>query len=223
MQATVENPNQRLTEIKSQITSSARVANTEICQVNLIAVSKTRSIREIEPLIKSGQLVFGENRIEEAAEKWPEMKARYPDIQLHLIGRLQSGKVGGVGLFDVIHTVDRPSLIKALGKAMRDLGRQIPCFIQVNIGEEPQKGGCAIDALPEMLELARKDNIDIIGLMCIPPVGVEPAPYFALLAELAARHGLPNLSMGMSGDFETAIMLGATHVRIGTALFGERG
>lgn len=224
MQATAENPNQRLVEIKSQMTTAAKVANRDSRHVTLIAVSKTRAIEEIEPLIESGQLVFGENRIQEAAGKWPELKARHADIQLHLIGQLQSNKAQeAVALFDVIHSLDRPSLVTALGKAMRDQGRHIPCFIQVNIGAEDQKGGCDIDALPDMLELAKIENIEIAGLMCLPPAEVEPAPFFALLENLAARHGLTGLSMGMSGDFETAIMLGATHIRVGTALFGSRG
>ncbi len=203
--------------------SAAKVAKRREDDVTLIAVSKTRSIEEIEPLIAAGQRAFGENRIQEAAAKWPELKARYPDITLHLIGQLQSNKAQeAVAIFDVIHTVDRPSLVSALGKAMRDQARHLPCFIQVNIGAEEQKGGCAISVLPELLELAKKEGLAITGLMCLPPANVEPAPFFALLAELAARHGLAGLSMGMSGDFATAIMLGATHIRVGTALFGER-
>lgn len=203
--------------------SAAKVAKRREDDVTLIAVSKTRSIEEIEPLIAAGQRAFGENRIQEAASKWPELRARYPDITLHLIGQLQSNKAQeAVAIFDVIHTVDRPSLVSALGKAMREQARHLPCFIQVNIGAEEQKGGCAISALPELLELAKKEGLAITGLMCLPPAYVEPAPFFALLAELAARHGLAGLSMGMSGDFATAIMLGATHIRVGTALFGER-
>jgi pyridoxal phosphate enzyme (YggS family) len=223
MQATAKNPSRPITEIRAQMASAAKVAKRREDDVTLIAVSKTRSIEEIEPLIAAGQRAFGENRIQEAAAKWPELKARYPDITLHLIGQLQSNKAQeAVEIFDVIHTVDRPSLVSALGKAMRDQARHLPCFIQVNIGAEEQKGGCAISALPELLELAKKEGFEITGLMCLPPANVEPAPFFALLAELAARHGLAGLSMGMSGDFATAIMLGATHIRVGTALFGER-
>jgi pyridoxal phosphate enzyme (YggS family) len=223
MQATAKNPSRPITEIKAQMASAAKVAKRREDDVTLIAVSKTRSIEEIEPLIAAGQRAFGENRIQEAAAKWPELKARYPDITLHLIGQLQSNKAQeAVAIFDVIHTVDRPSLVSALGKAMRDQARHLPCFIQVNIGAEEQKGGCAISVLPELLELAKKEGLAITGLMCLPPANVEPAPFFALLAELAARHGLAGLSMGMSGDFATAIMLGATHIRVGTALFGER-
>jgi PLP dependent protein len=223
MQATAKNPSRPITEIRAQMASAAKVAKRREDDVTLIAVSKTRSIEEIEPLIAAGQRAFGENRIQEAAAKWPELKARYPDITLHLIGQLQSNKAQeAVAIFDVIHTVDRPSLVSALGKAMRDQARHLPCFIQVNIGAEEQKGGCAISALPELLELAKKEGLAITGLMCLPPANVEPAPFFALLAELAARHGLAGLSMGMSGDFATAIVLGATHIRVGTALFGER-
>jgi PLP dependent protein len=223
MQATSENQSRHITEIRAQMASAAKVAKRREDDVTLIAVSKTRSIEEIEPLIAAGQRAFGENRIQEAVSKWPELKARYPDITLHLIGQLQSNKAQeAVANFDVIHTVDRPSLVSALGKAMREQARHLPCFIQVNIGAEEQKGGCAISALPELLELAKKEGLAITGLMCLPPAHVEPAPFFALLAELAARHGLAGLSMGMSGDFETAIMLGATHIRVGTALFGER-
>ncbi|MFN3747226.1 MAG: YggS family pyridoxal phosphate-dependent enzyme, partial [Sphingorhabdus sp.] len=145
------------------------------------------------------------------------------DIQLHLIGQLQSNKAEeAVALFDCIHSLDRMSLLTTLAKAMAKAGKQVPCFIQVNIGEEEQKGGCAIAELPELLAAAQQAKIEIVGLMCIPPAEVEPAPYFALLAELAARHGLAKLSMGMSDDFGTAIMLGATHIRVGTALFGAR-
>lgn len=192
--------------------------------VALIAVSKTREAVEIEPLIAAGQRIYGENRVQEAANKWPALRVAHPDIELHLIGQLQSNKADeAVALFDCIHSLDRPSLASALGKAMRRAGRSIPCFIQVNIGAEDQKGGCAIDALPDLIKSAQDEQITIAGLMCIPPAEVEAAPYFALLAEHAARHGLSGLSMGMSDDFSTAIMLGATHVRIGTALFGSRG
>ncbi|MCL4674182.1 MAG: YggS family pyridoxal phosphate enzyme, partial [Sphingomonadaceae bacterium] len=163
----------------------------------------------------------------EAQAKWPALKARWPDVELHLIGQLQSNKAEeAVALFDCIHALDRPSLVSALGKAMAKAGRRVPCFVQVNVGEEEQKGGCAIADLPALLEQARAADIPLAGLMCIPPAGIEPAPFFALLAKLAADNnslgGLTGLSMGMSGDYETAIMLGASHVRVGTALFGER-
>ncbi|CAN1561919.1 COG0325 Predicted enzyme with a TIM-barrel fold [Sphingomonadaceae bacterium] len=191
--------------------------------VALIAVSKTRSADEIRPLLESGHRIFGENRVQEAAAKWPELRADYPDVELHLIGQLQSNKAEeAVALFDCIHSLDRMSLLEALAKAMAKSGRSIPCFIQVNIGSEDQKGGCAIAELPTLLVAAKETGIKVCGLMCLPPADVEPAPYFVLLAELAARQGIDQLSMGMSDDFATAIQLGATHIRIGTALFGPR-
>lgn len=214
----------RLNEITSQMSAAAKLARRAPADITLIAVSKTRSIGDIESLIRAGHRNYGENRIQEAQTKWPELKALDADIVLHLIGQLQSNKAAeAVSLFDVIHSLDRLSLVTALGKAMREQGRFLPCFIQVNIGAEPQKGGCAIDGLPELLAATQSEQIPVAGLMCLPPADVEPAPYFALLAEMAARHGLDGLSMGMSGDFQTAIMLGATHIRVGTALFGERG
>ena len=168
--------------------------------------------------------MFGENRVQEAQGKWPELRERWPEAELHLVGQLQSNKADdAVALFDCIHSLDRPSLVTALGKAMDKVGRQVSCFVQVDIGEEPQKGGCAIPELPALLEQAREAQVPVIGLMCVPPLGIEPAPFFALLDKLARDHALAGRSMGMSGDFETAIMLGATHVRVGTALFGERG
>lgn len=222
-EATPETAAARLAEINAQIAAAAKLARRSPGDIRLIAVSKTRSAEEIEPLILAGQLLFGENRVQEAAAKWPTLKASHPQIELHLIGQLQSNKADeAVALFDAIHSLDRPSLAKALGKAMRDQGRTVPCFIQVNIGAEEQKGGCAIEELPALLELAAQEGLPIAGLMCLPPADIEPAPFFALLTELAARHGLTSLSMGMSSDFSTAIMLGATHVRIGTALFGAR-
>jgi PLP dependent protein len=221
--ATTHPTNLRLAEIERKIAAAAKIAGRSPAKIKLIAVSKTRSVGDIEPLILSGQTCFGENRVQEAAAKWPELKAKYTGIELHLIGQLQSNKAAeAVALFDSIHSVDRPSLVIALGKAMREQQRFIPCFIQINIGAEPQKGGAAIEDLPDLLALAREHNVPVAGLMCLPPADLEPAPFFALLAELAARHDLPALSMGMSDDFDTAIMLGATHIRVGTALFGER-
>lgn len=220
--ATLET-NPRLAAIQQEITQAAKVAQRNSGDIQLIAVSKTRSANEIRPLLESGHRIFGENRVQEAADKWPALRDEYPDCKLHLIGQLQSNKAAeAVALFDVIHSVDRLSLIIALGKAMKDTGTNIPCFLQVNIGAEDQKGGCAIGDIADLLETARTEGIKIIGLMCLPPAQVEPAPYFALLAESAARYELPSLSMGMSGDFSTAIMLGATHIRVGTALFGPR-
>ncbi len=213
----------RLQAIQDEIAAACRIAGRSADDVQLIAVSKTRTVDEIRPLLESGQRHFGENRVQEAEGKWPPLKSAYPDITLHLIGQLQSNKAEeAVALFDYIHSVDRPSLVKALGKAMKKCARSVPCFIQVNIGAEEQKGGCAIGDLPALIESALDEDISIAGLMCLPPADVEPAPYFALLAELAARYGLGGLSMGMSDDFDTAIKLGATHVRVGTALFGYR-
>ncbi|MEW6576320.1 MAG: YggS family pyridoxal phosphate-dependent enzyme [Pseudomonadota bacterium] len=221
--ATPENPAQRLADIRTEMAKAGKIARRSPDDVALIAVSKTRSADEIRPLLEAGHRHFGENRVQEAATKWLELRAAYPDIQLHLIGQLQSNKADdAVALFDCIHSLDRMSLLTALSKAMNKAGKQLPCFIQVNIGAEEQKGGCAIAELPELLEAAKGAGVDVIGLMCIPPADVEPAPYFALLAELAARHGLEQLSMGMSDDFATAIQLGSTHVRVGTALFGAR-
>lgn len=214
---------QRLADIQAAIARSAAIAGRETESVALIAISKTHDAGAIRPLIAAGQRRFGENRVQEAQGKWPTLKAETPDIELHLVGRLQSNKAAdAVALFDVIHSLDRPTLVAALAKAMDDAGRRIPCFLQVNIGDEAQKGGCPIAELPALLETARCADIPVLGLMCVPPAEVEAAPYFALLAKLAREAGLPGLSMGMSGDFETAIMLGATHVRIGTALFGDR-
>lgn len=192
--------------------------------MTLIAVSKTHSAERIAPLIAAGQRVFGENRVQEAQAKWPALREAHPGIALHLVGQLQSNKADeAVAQFDCIHSLDRPSLVGALAKAMDKAGRRVPCFVQVNIGAEEQKGGCAIADLPALLAQARAADLPVIGLMCVPPLGIEPAPFFALLDKLAADHGLEGRSMGMSDDFETAIMLGATHVRVGSALFGTRG
>ena len=199
-------------------------ARREASSITLIAVSKTHGADAIQPLIDAGQRVFGENRVQEAQGKWPALKAAHPDIELHLIGQLQSNKAEeAVALFDCIHSLDRPSLLTALARAMDKAGRRVPCFVQVNIGDEPQKGGCPIAEVPAFLESVRAADIPLAGLMCIPPADTEAAPFFALLAKLAAEHGLTGLSMGMSGDYDTAVMLGATHVRVGTALFGSRG
>jgi len=222
-EATPEKSADRLTAIRARMAAAAKLARRPSEDIQLIAVSKTRSVEDIAPLILQGQMLFGENRVQEAAQKWPVLKQQHSGIQLHLIGQLQSNKAEeAVALFDMIHSVDRLSLISALGKAMQKLQRAVPCFIQVNIGAEAQKGGCSVAELPELLKAAQESDIPVAGLMCIPPADVEAAPFFALLAELSARYGLPQLSMGMSDDFETAIMLGATHIRVGTALFGER-
>jgi pyridoxal phosphate enzyme (YggS family) len=218
-----DDPETRLNAVREAIDHAARLAGRKPDTVTLIAVSKTKSADEIGPLLAAGQRVFGENRVQEAEAKWPALRETWPDIQLHLVGQLQSNKAEeAVELFDAIHSVDRPSLIAALARAMERQGRRPDCFVQVNIGDEEQKGGCAIDALPELLAEARAAGLPIVGLMAVPPADVEPAPYFALLAKLARENGLPGLSIGMSGDYETAVTLGATHVRVGTALFGER-
>lgn len=214
---------QALKEITGKIEKAARIADRKPSDITLIAVSKTRSSDDIRPLLEVGHRVFGENRVQEAADKWPALKADYPDSELHMIGQLQSNKAAeAVALFDYIHSLDRPSLLKALAKEMDRQDRRIPCFVQVNIGEEPQKGGCEIAAVPELVEQARQAGLNIAGLMAIPPDDSNPAPYFALLAKLARDQGLAGLSMGMSEDFESAVKLGATHVRVGTALFGPR-
>ena len=214
---------ERLAGIRSRIEKAAKLANRKGGEISLIAISKTHGPEAIRPLLEAGQRLFGENRVQEAEEKWPALKADYPDVALHLVGQLQSNKAEeAVALFDAIHSVDRPSLVAALGRAMGRAGRRPDCFLQVNIGDEPQKGGCAVAELPALIEAAREADLPVVGLMCIPPADVEPAPYFALLAELARRHRLAALSMGMSSDFETAVTIGATHVRIGSALFGAR-
>ncbi|MCP8891957.1 YggS family pyridoxal phosphate-dependent enzyme [Sphingomonas faeni] len=213
-----------LASIHTRIAKAAEIADRRVTDVTLIAVSKTHPVEAIEPLLVEGQRVFGENRVQEASEKWPALREKYPAVELHLIGQLQSNKAAeAVALFDCIHAVDRPSLVDALAKAMSTSERRPDCFLQVNIGDEPQKGGCAIADLPALIEKARAAGLPVAGLMCLPPADIEPAPYFALLAKLARDHGLIGLSMGMSDDFETAVTIGATHVRIGSALFGARG
>lgn len=209
--------------VRGRITHAAALSGCKAEDVTLIAISKTHPAEAILPLLEQGQRDFGENRVQEAEGKWPELRRCYPDIRLHLVGQLQSNKAAeAVALFDVIHSLDRPSLVSALAKAMDGQDKRVPCFIQVNIGDEPQKGGCAIEELPNLLAEAYSSEIPVAGLMCVPPAEVEPAPYFALLAKMARECGLHGLSMGMSGDYETAITLGATHVRVGSALFGAR-
>jgi pyridoxal phosphate enzyme (YggS family) len=212
-----------LSQVEERIARVAKLAGRKADEVTLIAISKTKLAEEITPLIEAGQRVFGENRVQEAQAKWPTLIERWPDIRLHLVGQLQSNKADeAVALFDAIHSVDRTSLITALAKAMTAQGKRPDCFIQVNIGEEAQKGGCAVADLSALLTEALAAGLPIVGLMCVPPADKEPAPYFALLAKLADDHGLTRLSMGMSADYETAVMIGATHVRVGSALFGAR-
>ena len=219
----MDQPATRLHEILERIAAAAKVARREADDVTLIAISKTHPTQRIAPLIEAGQRIFGENRVQEAAEKWPALREAYQGIELHLVGQLQSNKAeDSVHLFDCIHSLDRHSLVSTLARAMDKTGRQVPCFVQVNIGAEEQKGGCAIADLPALLAEARAADLPLLGLMCVPPLGIEPAPFFALLGKLADDNGLAGLSMGMSEDFETAVMLGATHVRVGSALFGAR-
>ncbi|PKP89266.1 MAG: YggS family pyridoxal phosphate-dependent enzyme [Alphaproteobacteria bacterium HGW-Alphaproteobacteria-16] len=220
----MNNAASRLETVRANIAKVCKPARRAPADVTLIAVSKTHGPEAIAPLIAAGQRVFGENRVQEAAGKWPALRAEYPEIELHLIGQLQSNKAEeAVALFDYIHALDRPSLLAALARAMDKAERRVPCFVQVNIGDEPQKGGCPINELPAFIATVRAADVPLAGLMCIPPADTEAAPFFALLAKLAADHGITGLSMGMSGDYEIAVMLGATHVRVGTALFGARG
>ena len=219
-----ESATSRLAAVNADIAQACKIARRKTDEVTLVAVSKTHPASAIAPLIATGQRVFGENRVQEAQDKWPALREKFSDVELHLIGQLQSNKADeAVALFDCIHSLDRPSLLVALAKAMDKAGRRVPCFVQVNIGDEAQKGGCGIADLPAFLAQVRGADIPLAGLMCIPPADIEPAPFFALLYKVAQDNGLEGLSMGMSGDYETAIMLGATHIRVGTALFGARG
>ena len=215
---------ERRAGVLDRIAKAAALAGRPADAATLIAVSKTHPADAIVPLLAAGQRDFGENRVQEAQGKWPALRERHPDTVLHLIGQLQSNKADeAVALFDMIHSVDRRSLVGALAKAMDKAARRPGCFVQVNIGDEAQKGGCLIADLPALLAEARAAALPVQGLMCIPPADTEAAPYFALLAKLARDAGLEGLSMGMSDDFETAVMIGATHVRVGSALFGARG
>ena len=212
----------RRERILDRIMRAATLARRDPADIQLIAVSKGRSTVEVEALIAAGQRDFGENRVQEALAKWPPLLARCSDVRLHGIGRLQSNKAAdAVRLFDTIHSVDRRSLLEALVKDAAKTGRAPAVYVQVNVGEEEQKGGCAIPEVGELVDAVRASSLPLAGLMAIPPLGVEAAPYFALLAKLARRHDVTGLSIGMSSDFEAAIMLGATAVRIGTALFED--
>jgi len=212
-----------LETVRAQMHHASLLAGRTPEATQLIAVSKTFSAEAVQPLIDAGQRRFGENRVQEAGQKWPALKALYPDIELHLIGHLQSNKAAdAVALFDVIQTVDRPSLIGPLAKAMDQQNRHLPCLLQVNIGEEPQKGGCALADVPALLAQAKTAGLAIGGVMAIPPVGLDPAPFFALLHKIGHRHTLAHFSMGMSADYEIAIQTGSTIVRVGSALFGTR-
>ncbi len=210
-----------MAEIRAGIADACKAARRKPQEVTLVAVTKGRGADEIEPLIAAGQREFGENRVQEAAAKWPGLRARHAGVRLHMIGRLQSNKADeAVALFESIHSLDRPSLLAALVKAAEKAGRFPPVHVQVNIGAEDQKGGVAAAELGDFLGEVRATPLPLAGLMCIPPAGREPGPYFALLAELARRHDVTGLSMGMSEDYRMAVMMGATEVRVGSALFG---
>jgi pyridoxal phosphate enzyme (YggS family) len=214
-----------LEEINAKISAAARRADRPASDIALVAVSKVQPFERVEAACLAGHRLFGENRVQEAMERWPSLRARFPDLKLHLIGPLQTNKVAdAVGFFDVIESLDRPKLAAALKREMDKQGVHRPCYIQVNTGEEPQKAGVMpLDADSFIARCRDEHGLDIAGLMCIPPQGEEPALHFALLREIALRNDVVSLSMGMSGDFETAIELGATHVRVGTAVFGARG
>jgi hypothetical protein len=212
----------RRQKILDGIAQAASVAKRDPVDVQLIAVSKGRTAEEIEALIEAGQRDFGENRVQEAVAKWPALLARHPDVRLHEIGQLQSNKAGeAVKLFDAVHSLDRRSLLDALVKEGGKADRLPAVYVQVNIGEEEQKAGCPIGEIGALVDAVRASPLPLAGLMAIPPISVEPAPYFALLAELARRHDVKGLSIGMSGDFKAAVMLGATTLRVGTALFED--
>ncbi len=213
-----------LAHIRNRIAKAARGADRAPDSVTLVAVSKTQPAEAVEAALAAGQRVFGENRVQEAKSKYPALREAWPDLELHLIGPLQTNKAGeAIALFDVVQSVDREKLARALAKEMDKQGRRPACFIQVNTGEEPQKAGVFPQDAEAFVALSRDDlGLPVRGLMCIPPFEEEPAPHFALLRSIAERSGLSLLSMGMSGDFETAIALGATHVRVGTAIFGAR-
>ena len=208
----------RLATVHAEIARAAKLARRDPAEVTLVAVSKRRSVGEIEALIAAGQRDFGESRVQEAHDKWPLLKAAHPHVRLHMIGQLQSNKAAdAAALFDVIHSLDRRSLLEALAAAPHHK----PTYVQVNIGDEAQKGGVGLNDLPAFVDAVRATPLPLAGLMAMPPRDLEPGPFFALLAKLARRHGVTGLSMGMSSDYPTAVMLGATAVRIGSALFDD--
>lgn len=215
-----------LTALHSKILSACSLNGNKVRDhhtINLVAVSKKQPIERIKAMLEAGHRLYGENRVQDAMATWQDLKPNYPDVRLHLIGPLQTNKTSdAVAFFDVIETVDRPKLVKALAKEMQKQDRHLPCFIQVNTGEEEQKSGVLPADLPALLSLAKSEGIKVTGLMCIPPADEPPALHFAFLKKLATEHKLQNLSMGMSHDFEKAIPLGSTHIRVGTALFGAR-
>ena len=218
------NAQQSIDVVASRIAEAARAFGRAPDSVRLIAVSKTFGAEAIRPVLSAGHRTFGENRVQEAQSKWPDLRHEFPDLELHLIGPLQSNKTrDAVRLFDVIHTIDRVKIARAIANEMQAATRRLKLFVQVNTGEEPQKAGLSPPDVHEFVTMCRDDlNLDLAGLMCIPPIDEEPAVHFALLAQLADAVNLAGLSMGMSADFETAIQFGATHVRIGSAIFGAR-
>ena len=218
-------PAEALTAIKARIAAAEIAAKRAAGSTHLIAVSKTYFAPDIEPVLEAGHRVFGENRVQEAMQKWPDLKSRYAGIELHLIGPLQSNKAKEtVALFDCIHTIDRPKIARAVAAECAKQGRRLDLFVQVNTGEEPQKAGIAPKETAAFVAMCRNElKLEIAGLMCIPPVEEEAAVHFAFLAKRAKELGLAGLSMGMSADFDTAIAFGATHVRVGSAIFGARG
>lgn len=213
----------RLADVQDTIAGAARAAGRDPAEVTLVAVSKFHEADRIAPVLAAGHRIFGENRVQEAEDKWPALREQYPDVELHLIGPLQSNKAKeAVALFDVIESIDRPKIAEALAREMERQERRPRCLIQVNTGDEPQKAGIAPQEADAFIATCRDLGLPIEGLMCIPPVDENPSLHFALLREIARRNGLSVLSMGMSGDYAEAVALGATHVRIGTAIFGER-
>jgi len=221
--ATIDSPS-RLAAVRGEIELACRTAKRDPAAVTLVAVSKTFGVEAIEPVIAAGQRVFGENRVQEAKAKWPALKERHADVALHLIGPLQSNKAKeAIALFDAIHSVDRVSLCEALAKEIARQGRNPLLFVEINTGGEAQKAGVMPEQADGFIKVCRETyGLTIAGLMCIPPFEEPPGPHFALTAKIARRNGLDRLSMGMSADFEAAIALGATHVRVGTAIFGHR-
>jgi pyridoxal phosphate enzyme (YggS family) len=212
----------RRRNVLQTIASAAKLAGREPADVTLVAVSKTRTIAEIGELIEAGQRDFGESRVQEALDKWPVLLAAHDDLTLHCIGRLQSNKAAeAVRLFGSIHSLDRLSLLESLVREAEKANRCPGVYVQVNIGEEEQKGGCAIDEVASLVSAVRQSPLPLEGLMCIPPLGLEPSPFFALLAKIAGENGVAGLSMGMSADYRAAVMLGSTAVRVGTALFAD--
>ncbi len=212
-----------LAEIQARIAAAAEGAGRDPAEIALVAVSKVQPLERVEAVLEAGHRVFGENRVQEAAGKWPDLRARYPGVELHLIGPLQTNKARqAVELFDVIESVDRPKLAQKLADLFAETGRALPCYLQINTGEEPQKAGVMPAEADAFVAECRALGLPVAGLMCIPPAEEEPALHFALLAKIAERNGLSGLSMGMSGDFERAIALGATVVRVGSAIFGAR-